>query len=320
MHRLRASAPALRIVASVAMLGWLGTHVDLSRVDMPAMTLGTLGWLAGALALTAVGVLLTALRWQRVLAALDVPARTPTLLSHYLAGMFVGNFLPSTIGGDVLRVSRLSGGRGETPRAVASVVLERLSGWFILPVMTLFALLANPGLRRAPAQHEGRLALAIAIVSLVALVVLVSAAASPRLGGRLASNEGWRRFTGAIHLGIDRFRAHPLLALEVLAVGLVYQLTVMLAVFFAARCLDVGASWTAILAFFPVVAIIQVLPITVSGLGTREAALVFFLQPFGVASAEAVALGLLVYAINLTVSLAGAPAFAIGGRAPRVAA
>ena len=320
MHRLRALAPALRIVASVGMLAWLGTHIDLSRMDMPELTLATLAWLVGALVLTAVGIVLAAIRWQRVLAALGVSARTPTLLSHYLAGMFVGNFLPSTIGGDVLRVSRLSGGKGETPRALASVVLERLSGWLVLPVLTLFALLANPGLRRGPAQNEGRLALWISIITLLLLAALVTAAASPRLGGRLASNAGWRRFTGAIHLGIDRFRLHPLLALEVLGVGFAYQLTVMLAVFLAANCLGVGASWTAILAFFPVVAIVQVLPITVSGLGTREAALVFFLQPFGVESAEAVALGLLVYAVNLVVSLLGAPAFAVGGRARRVAA
>ena len=52
--------------------------------------------------------MLSAWRWQRVLAVFDAHTRLPNLVSHYLAGQFVGNFLPSTIGGDVLRVSRLT--------------------------------------------------------------------------------------------------------------------------------------------------------------------------------------------------------------------
>ena len=76
------------------------------------------------------------------------------------------------------------------------------------------------------------------------------------------------------------------------------------------------AGLTALLAFFPAVAIAQVLPIGISGLGVREAAFVLFLAPLGVAAQDAVALGLLLYLLNLGVSLLGAPAFAIGGRVP----
>ena len=51
-------------------------------------------------------------------------------MSYCLAGQFVSNVLPTTIGGDVLRVARLSRDTGETPRTFASVVLERLTaGW-----------------------------------------------------------------------------------------------------------------------------------------------------------------------------------------------
>ncbi|MGH9178731.1 MAG: lysylphosphatidylglycerol synthase domain-containing protein, partial [Acidimicrobiales bacterium] len=109
------------------------------------------------------------------------------------------------------------------------------------------------------------------------------------------------------------------LAFEILTVGFAYQLAVMLGAFLAAKAMGLAVGWTAILAFFPVVAIVQVLPLTVSGLGTREAALVFFLHPLGVAQADAFALGLLIYFVNLGVSLLGAPAFALGSRARAVA-
>lgn len=312
------TATALRVAATVGMVAWLSGHVPLSELRVPPLRPGTLLWLAAAGAVAFAGIVLSALRWQRVLAALDMPSRTPVLLGHYLAGQFVGNFLPTTIGGDLLRVSRLTAATGEAPRTVASVVLERLTGWLVLPLLTLFALAVNPGLsRRAPVPADTALWLALA--TLAGLAVIISLAASPHLGGRLGSTEGWRRFAAAVHLGLDRVRRHPVLAFEILTVGFAYQLAVMLAAFLTAKALGLDVGWTAVLAFFPVVAIVQVLPLTIGGLGTREAALVFFLHPLGVAQADAFALGLLVYLVNLGVSLLGAPAFAFGSRARAVA-
>jgi uncharacterized membrane protein YbhN (UPF0104 family) len=57
-----------------------------------------------------------------------------------------------------------------------------------------------------------------------------------------------------------------------------------------------------------------VLPLTIGGLGVREGAFVLFLQPLGVHTSQAIALGLLVYLLHLVASLLGAPAFATGGR------
>ena len=300
------------------MLAWLSGHVRLSDLRLPPWRTTTLLWLVAAVTVTFAGVVLSALRWQRVLQALDLPARTTSLVRHHLAGMFVGNFLPTTIGGDAVRVTRLSAENGETAGSVASVVLERLTGWLVLPVLTLFALAVNPGLeRRAPGPADTAMWLAVA--TLGALAVVLTLAASPRLGGRLNRADGWRRFTGAVHIGIHRVRSRPGLAFEILTAGFAYQLAMTLAAFLAAKALGLSVGWTAILAFFPVVAIVQVLPLTVSGLGTREAALVFFLVPLGVARADAFALGLLVYFLNLGVSLLGAPAFALGSRARAVA-
>ena len=301
-----------RVAASIAVLAVLVPRVHL-RSLLPDLRGETLAWLAGALVLTFAGVVLSAVRWQRTLAALGLSAGIVTLTRHYLASLFVGNVLPSTVGGDVLRVSRLAATNGETPKTFASVVLERLTGWIVLPVLTLSALAINPGLRRV-APAAANMATTVAVGTLVLLGLLLAAATSPRIGGRLSSNEGWRRFTGAVHIGLERFRRSPGLALEVLTAGFAYQLAVMLTAFLAAHALGLRVGWTAILAFMPAVAIIQVLPITLGGLGTREGALVFFLHDLNISSADAIALGLLFYGVNLVVSLAGAPAFAVGSR------
>jgi uncharacterized protein (TIRG00374 family) len=315
VNRKQAIALALRIGLSVLMLAvlvWRVPSFDVSEV-VPELTARTVLWLAVAAALTLASLVLSALRWQRVLEVLGLHAGLRRLLSHYLACQFVSNVLPTTIGGDVLRVSRLSRETGESPKTFASVVLERLTGWLVLPIISVAGFLVNP-----PLQHLGtatRVALGLAFATLLGLGILLYAVADQHIGGRFAAKDGWRRFAGAVHLGVDRLRHQPRAAANVLLVGFAYQLVLVLAAVAAAQALGVRpAGLTALLAFFPAVAIAQVLPIGISGLGVREGAFVLFLGPLGVATEEAIALGLLLYLLNLGVSLLGAPAFAVGGR------
>jgi glycosyltransferase 2 family protein len=305
----------VRVAVSAVMLAVLVAKVPTFSFDdlVPRWSLATGLWLGVAAALTLAGIVLSALRWQKVLEALDIRTRLPRLMSHYLAGQFVSNVLPTTIGGDVLRVSRLSRDTGESPGTFASVVLERLTGWLVLPVITIVGFAVNPGLRSLGTAT--RVALALAFGTLALLVAVLAAASSSRIGGRFASRGGWREFVGAIHVGVEHLRSHPSAAANVLAAGFAYQLALVLAAVAAAQALGLRpAGLTALLAFFPAVLIAQVLPISMSGLGVREGAFVLFLGPLGVAQQEAIALGLLLYLLNLVVSLLGAPAFAAGGR------
>jgi uncharacterized protein (TIRG00374 family) len=317
VNRKQAISLGLRIALSLLMLAvliWRVPSFDMDEV-VPAFTARTVAWLVVAALLTLFGLVLSALRWQRVLEVLGLHAGLRRLLSHYLAGQFVSNVLPTTIGGDVLRVTRLARETGESPNTFASVVLERLTGWLVLPVISVAGFVVNP-----PLRHLGtatRVALGLAFATLIALGMLLYAVADQRIGGRFAAKEGWRRFAGAVHLGLDELRHQPRAAANVLLVGFAYQLVLVLAAVAAAQALGVRpAGLTALLAFFPAVAIAQVLPIGISGLGIREGAFVLFLGPLGVETEEAIALGLLLYLLNLGVSLLGAPAFAVGGRVP----
>jgi uncharacterized protein (TIRG00374 family) len=317
VNRKQALSLVLRLGMSALMLAlliWRAPSIEIGEI-VPELTARTLLWLGVAAALTLAGIVLSALRWQRVLEVLGLDAGLRRLVSHYLAGQFVSNVLPTTIGGDVLRVSRLSKDTGESPKTFASVVLERLTGWLVLPLISVVGFAVNP-----PLQHLGRasqVALGLAFVTLLALSILLYAVADQRIGGRFATRDGWRRFAGAVHLGLDRMRRDRGAAVNVLLVGFAYQLVLVLAAVAAAQALGVRpAGLTALLAFFPAVAIAQVLPIGISGLGVREGAFVLFLAPLGVAAQDAIALGLLLYLLNLGVSLLGAPAFALGGRVP----
>lgn len=311
MTRRQRMVLLLRGTASAVMLAVLVTRVDVATL-LPRRDRAAVLWILGALVVTLVGVVLSTLRWQFVLRVLEIPADLRSLLVHSLAGLFVGNFLPTTIGGDVLRVTRLSAVNGEPPATFASVVLERLTGWLVLPFITLFALFTHPALLHLGAATRAAVLLALGTLTLLAGVLVI--VASPQLGARLRSRPGWLRFAAAVHLGLRRFRQQPLASASVLLVGCAYQLAVVLAAGMIAAGVGIHVGWAPIVAFVPAVAIAQVLPVSVGGLGVREAAFVLFLHPLGVPAAQAITLGLAFYAVNLAASLAGAPAFAVGSR------
>jgi uncharacterized membrane protein YbhN (UPF0104 family) len=302
---------ALRVAVSVALLAVLLSKVHLDTMLPRQRHLSTVAWLAAGVATALVGIGLSAWRWQRVLAVFDVPVRLRILLSHYLAGQFVGNVLPSTIGGDVLRITRGSRSTGSSSTAFASVALERLTGFVALPMLCLLGFALQPSLLE---EDHAWVALAISAGTLAALVAILVLAASPRLAGRFRDHENWMRFIGAVHVGVDRMRRRPRLIASVLGTAVVYQVSTVLTVWFAAKTLNVDVPTAAIVAFVPAVAMAQVVPISVGGFGVREGMLTLFLTPLGVSTGRAVGIGLLWYFIMLVVSLAGAPAFAVGHR------
>lgn len=308
---------AFRVAVSATMLAILFVRIpkeDLGEL-WPTWNLSYLFWFSSALVVTAIAFLLSVIRWHHVTRGLGLDISIKRLTTHYLAGQFVGNFLPTTIGGDVLRVSRVGNETSDRPAAFASVVIERLTGWVVLPVLTLGALVVNRGLLE---QGPARFALSLATIILVLLTAIVYLAEHPRVGGKVIGDSAIREALGAVHLELGTLRRRPRAAFQLLGVSVAYQAMLVLATGLAGAAIGIRPGPTAWLAFAPMVFIIQMLP-TIGGLGVRETALVLFLGSYGVSDVEAVKLGLMLYLLNLVVSLTGAPSFAMGPRPAHVA-
>lgn len=306
---------ALRLGISLAFLGvlfWRLPDVSLGDV-VPELTAATGAWVAIAIVVHLVAYLLQTLRWSTVSRTLGLHLGYRRMLSHLLAGEFVSNALPTSFGGDVVRVMRQGQDTGDYADAFAATALERLTGWIVLPLLSATALVLQPELLTLGTASIA--AVAIGVVTVVALIAILWAAGHERGAGRLIGEGGWRRYLAAVHLGIIAFRHHRRRVLEVLAAGLGFQFLQCVSVWAAARALDLPeVTLIATLAFFPPTAIAQNLPFALGGLGVREAAFVLFFGAMGVADADAIALGLLVYFVFIVASLAGAPSFAIARR------
>lgn len=307
-----------RLVVSGGLLALLLAKIpDLDGVLPSAHHGRTTVLLIAATLCAIVGVVLSAWRWQRVLAVFAADVPLTSLTSTYFASLFVGNVLPSTIGGDVLRVTRAGRQVDSTETAFASVALERLTGFVALPVLVLAGFALRPSLID---ENHALIALLIAFVTLSLLASIVFLAGHPRAAGRFAENANWTRFIGAVHRGVDGLRREPRRVFDVLLTALIYQAAVVASVALIAAAMDLPVPVAAIVAFVPAVAMVQVLPLSISGLGVREGMLVVFLVPLGASRAQSIGLGLLWYASLLVTSALGAPSFLAGNRAKRSAA
>ena len=303
---------ALRLLVSAVFLTVLITRVpDLGDSIPSDHHLRTALLLSAAVATMLLGIALSAWRWQEVLLVFDAPVTLRTLTGHHLAGQFVGNVLPSTIGGDVLRVARVAKTIGSTTTAFASVVLERLSGMLALPALVVLGFAVRPSLLRADGAW---FALVVAALTLAVLGLILFAAGHPGIAGRYATNENWTRFIGAVFQGIDRARRNPRRIVRVLVAALVYQVTIVGSYILIFHALDAHVSIAAAFAFVPAVSMLQALPISLGGLGVREGALRLFRHGLGVSAGVAITAGLLWYGSLVVVSMLGAPIVAVGQR------
>src|SRR5690349_55473 len=94
---------AIKLAVSVALLALLFSRVD-GRQLWASARQASIAWLLAALALYFTTVLAATWRWQLLLNAQNVSVPARRLLGSYLVATFFGNFLPSNIGGDVIRI------------------------------------------------------------------------------------------------------------------------------------------------------------------------------------------------------------------------
>ncbi len=299
-------------VALLALLVWWLPSFDANEL-WPDFNSATPFWLIGAFLLTVASMVLATARWYEVARALGMQVNPRRMFSHYMAGMFISNFVPTTVGGDVLRISRLSNDTEDGPHSFASVLLERLSGWIALPVFSLLGLALNEELRGLGAPS--RVAAITAALTLLSLGLILVLVGNQRFGRWVRKHDGWVRFVNGLHTGIDELRAKPRDTGRILVTAFAYQAVMLAAAGCAAKVVGInGLGPTELMAFIPAVLIIQVLPIALGGLGLREGALVLFLHDLVLDDERAIAMGLLLYFLTVAGSLVGLPTLVFGGR------
>ena len=128
---------ALRILVPVILIGWLLSQLELSKI-LPLLWQISPSVMLASLGLFVVSQIVIAVRWYLLLRFQKISVPFARLLGLVFVGAFVSNFLPTTVGGDVVKMIGLSQGQPKRAILLASVVTDRLYNLlgivFLLPL------------------------------------------------------------------------------------------------------------------------------------------------------------------------------------------
>jgi uncharacterized protein (TIRG00374 family) len=299
----------IKILVSGGLLAVLLSRVDLGRLWDLSRT-ASIAWLLAALATYFIGIVVSVWRWGILLDAQHVPIRFAARLRSFLVATFFNNFLPSNIGGDVIRIRDTAGPAGSKTLATTVVLVDRGLGLLGLVFVaasgaTLAARMSAAIGPMAPGLLWGVLAAAIA---LAAPVVLLPHGLGKLLRPLRAIHQEWveeriERLTSAL----ARFRDAPR-ALGACFAGAILVQAIIVGFYWAiARALGLHVPLAHLAIVVPMSLVVQMLPMSVNGFGVREATFGFYFTRLGQPLESALALSFIGAALIMLFSTSGVP-------------
>jgi hypothetical protein len=281
----------LRFGISAALLGFVAWQTDWSDVAQRFASLHITWWWA-AFGLLLLGLASSARRWQAYASELGFERSWSQVCTYYFVGMYFNLVLPTSVGGDVVRVVYLNGQSGRKWLAFVSVLLERINGLAMLIAFAcaglLFCPFALPWWMLAGVWGSA----AGAILALLALPVI-------QRSSRLSAIRHEQ-----LQIVVDLLFSAPLWTRTAI-LSIVAQAAGILVVWCLAMSIGLDVPFAYACVFVPMLTLLTLLPVSVGGMGVREGGMILFLAPLGIDSASALALAFLLFAVGAAVSLIG---------------
>ena len=299
---LRALATVVLTALAAAYLLW---KIDLDETaDVLAGT--NLWWLLLAIAIMNLTLIPMALRWKWLMQSQGMRERLPWLVRAYLVAYAAGQILPTSIGGDAVRIVETSRRHPARLGAVSAIVLlERALGGAATVLLGAIGFLLAIGrydvgayLWLEGAFVAGTLVLAFLFFARTARPVLRS---TRPLLVRLRLERPVR----ALYDGVHAFREHGRLLAWVFVLTVAVQAVRVLAIWATARGVGIDVSPRLFYVMGPLFFLVLLVPFTLNGFAVREAFFVSFLGSVGVAADPAFAAGFLFFLVASSMALLG---------------
>lgn len=295
-----------RLAVGGALLVGIFLRVDLSRMDV-RWGLGTILTLFAAVAVQLVAQALSAERWRLIMGP-GAP-RWSYLFRLYLIGNFFSIFLPTSIGGDAIRLVAIAPSAGGKVRGGMGILLDRLFGVTALGCYLVAGLLVGGAeltvLGNAQLRWPGWL-LAVVIGGGAALAVVAGVVVRRRFSRlREAWGGGWAL--------VQSLTRQPGRMTAVTVTSLLVQGAYIVAWMVLGVGLGLHIPLALYLVCVPIVSLGAMLPITFSGLGIREGAWLLLLASEGIPKSTVLVFSLMYFAAFVVVGAIGGLAFLVRG-------
>jgi uncharacterized membrane protein YbhN (UPF0104 family) len=302
---------AVKLLVSVALLAFLFSRIDVTRLWASASR-ASLPWLAAALAVYFVNVAASTWRWHLLLDAQGVHVRRRSLLGSYLVALFFNNFLPSNIGGDVIRIGDTARAAGSKTLAATIVLVDRGLGLMGLVFVAAVGATIAESTRQVVTPIWPSWLWAGFLVGAAASVPAVLA---PAGFGRLLQpltvfHPEWvGTRIDKVTAVLARFHQRPAALAGCFGGAIFVQATIVVFHFIVAHALSLDMTFWDLAVIVPMSFVVQMLPVSMNGFGIREATFAFYFTRIGQPLEHALLVSLVPTALIMLFSLTGAAVY-----------
>ena len=247
--------------------------------------------LVGALAASLCDRVMMAWKWRMLLQGLGVQRSLREVIRIYFVGTFYGSFLPTGVGGDVIRVFQVGGGKEELGAATASVIMERaiaLIASSLLVVGCLWFLVVR--------EHTDLQRLLVGVLLVLALGV---AGLLWLLHGRLPAR------LARIAAVFRRYASQPALLGRFFVLSFLEQFLPVVTTYAIGRALDYPVSFGMFCLIIPITLFFARIPLSIDGLGVTEGLYVLLFSRAGLDPTQSFALAVVGRMVTLCAVLPG---------------
>ncbi len=288
----------IRIAVSAVLLAVVAWRTNWSDVAERFANLNIWLWLA-AVGVALLGIVASATRWQLFGREMGFERSLGQYSAYYFIGSYFNLLLPTSVGGDVMRVWYLDGKSGRKLAALASVFLERLNGLLVLIAMACVGVLVAPIPLPAWVHVSVWSVAGCAVLGVASMPILARMRWLP-----LNRREQMKTVLSLWHM--------PALMAGSTALSILVQVLGVVCIWCVGKSLGLNVPIGYCCILGPMVSLLTLLPISVNGMGVREVGMVVFLAPLSVGEDSAKALAFLWFLVTVAVSLFGGLVYLFG--------
>lgn len=307
----------MRISISAALLIFLFEQVDKKSL-FESIKGADKGLLSFAFCLSFFNYVLCLFRWEMLLKALKIHIPLKRIIISYAGGVFFSLFLPSTIGGDLMRSIDLSVHTNRPSEVIATVFLDRLSGYIGLVILAITALCFGWEL-----VGERSVLISVFLITgllIAVLIVLFNKYLFTKINKLLHSPDSGkiRELIKNLHQEIHYFQHHKPVIINNLILSVLIQAISPLSFYIMALSLNLKLNPLYFFIFLPIISAITLLPISLGGLGLRDATTIYFFAKAGVERNLAFAMSLISFFFALVYGAIGGLIYVLTVRHRRI--
>lgn len=308
-YRKRVSRPLVlltKIAVSLVLLGYLFHTTDMQAL-LERIRQGDLLLVALAVLLYVGMIVLSTWRWRTLISAQGYDASLRELSASYLVATFFNNFLPSNIGGDLIRVRDSSRLTGSKTISLAIIAVDRILGFAALYALAAAAfLVGGAAVRHLAGARVVLLGLSLLFAFLAFLYFREGTARAMMARSGLARIDWARERFETIQEAVHEYRRNFRAVLLAFGASLMLQTLFIYYYFAIARSLRIPLPLTACFLMVPLCTLVQTIPVSFNGWGIRESVFVLYFSQVGLAKDSALAFSLLGAGLVVLLSLSGA--------------